>query len=302
MTLKAKAGWLDQLLTDTCPVLAVRAAKSLLKMDGLKTFLAVSRALVEHSSCRVRADIAAQLGRRGGEDVKKLLLEGLRTEHDPRVKLSMVGALNSFRSQDVVDALTNQLDSEGLTHQLHAKLLVAIGNTRHETALERITPHLETPSWASCIQAGGLVGLGLSRNPAVLEVLVGYTKPEYDGRIRAAAATALAKLGDQVESVRSAAGEALIEILRGAGFREILAAMAGLAVLKEPKALDVLSQLHSHALDGRVRRTAYEAMVGIRKGRTTEKGLETLRVKVDILTQDNAKLRSRIDRIEPFDG
>jgi HEAT repeat protein len=105
-------------------------------------------------------------------------------------------------------------------------------------------------------------------------------------------------LGDQVESVRSSAVDRLIEAVQEPGFRTQLGAIAALGVLRSPKALALLTRIHRTAPDGRTRRSAYDAMVCIREGRTTEKGLAGLRRRVEELAEENQGLRVRLDKLE----
>jgi hypothetical protein len=57
--------------------------------------------------------------------------------------------------------------------------------------------------------------------------------------------------------------------------------------------------VHRSGTDGRLRRSAYESIVQIRRGRTTEEGLAGLRRRLDELSEENARLRERVDRLEP---
>jgi hypothetical protein len=82
------------------------------------------------------------------------------------------------------------------------------------------------------------------------------------------------------------------------GFRSQLGAIAALGQLRDEKALGALGQTHRTAADGRTRRQAYEAMVRISKGRTTDEGLGSLRRRLDELAEENHKLRARVDRLE----
>ena len=254
-----------------------------------------------HPSPRVRASIASRIRKRGGDEVRELLLKALQSEGDPKVKLAITVALGSYRTDDVVQALTEQLECKDLTQPLIGQLLLALGKTRHASAIECISPYLKASSWADVIKAGALLGLGATRDPAVMDQLIHYMSPAHTARVRAAAASSIAKIGGEVEAVRAQAGEALMEMAQGKGFRDLLAAIAGLAQIRESRALDILSLIHQSAPDGRVRRAAYEAKVAIQRGRKTAQGLETLRKRVDSLAKENAKLRSRLDHVEVVD-
>ncbi|MEQ1507284.1 MAG: hypothetical protein ABMB14_33960 [Myxococcota bacterium] len=129
-------------------------------------------------------------------------------------------------------------------------------------------------------------------------MLVGYSRPVYPDRTRAAAAAALGRLGDAVDAVRRAAVDRLIEMTTEPGFRSQLAAIAALGRIRAGRAEGALSRAHRTAPDGRTRRSAYEALVQLRRGRTGAEGLTAVRRRLDALAEENVKLRERIDRLE----
>jgi len=298
ISIKAKASWLKVSLHDDCPVVSDRSGSALLKMDGAKPFQAVGIALKTHASGRVRASLAARLSKRGGEEVRALLIEALASETDSVVLQAIATGLGVFQTEDVVTALSEKLAEGGLSQPLTGQLLHALGRTRDLSAVDVLKEYLDTPSWANVIQSGALAGLGATRNAAVFETLVDYTLSRHPARVRGAAASALARLGDEVEALRSEVGEVLMALAQGSGFRDVLSAISGLARLRDHRALGFLSQLHVHARDGRVRRSAYEASVLIQRGHKTAEGLETLRGRVDSLAKQNDALRARLDRVE----
>ena len=299
LALSAPTSWLEALLYDACPVLACRAAKALLKKDGVRPFQAVLKAFRDSESTWVRVDLAAQVGKRGGDEAEVALTDALQHETEPKVALAIVSAMKPFRSERVFKALKSALENEDLTLQLRARILVGLGMTRQPEAVALIKPYLSWTSWASCVQSGALTGLSWTEDASVFELLASHTTPDHDARVRAAAARAVGTLADKNEMLRPKAAEVLLKMLTQKGFREILAAISTLASLREQSALGVLRDVHSHAADGRVRRSAYEAMVVIQRGRSVAKGLDTLRSRMDTLTKENQKLRSRIDKLVP---
>jgi hypothetical protein len=158
--------------------------------------------------------------------------------------------------------------------------------------------HLATESWADWVRQRALEGLAETEDEAVLDTLVDHTRVRHRERTRAAAAQALGHLADVVEKVRRPAVDRLLELLTEDGFRAQLAAVHALAAAGDPRAEPGLSLVHATAPDGRNRRSAYEALVRIRRGRTTEAGLTAVRRRVDELAEENAKLRERLDRLD----
>ncbi len=291
--------WLVRLLEDADPVIAVRAAAGLLEEGSAPAVDAVRDAMAKHPFWGVRCDLAGRIAERGGRSDRDAVIDLLQTDTDPRVRRAAAAALGKFRDEVAADALLGVLEEDDLpTWQLLGATLKALGNTRDPRAIEAIMPHLETESWAQTVITRSLMGLAATRDEAVLDTLLSRTTLEYDDRIRGAAAGALATLGDHVESARTPAVERLLEMIDEPGFRAQLSAINGLAKLEDPRAMGTLQRVHRSAPDGRTKRMAYEALVKIRKGRTSEEGLEGLRRAIDALREENATLRGRIDDLE----
>jgi aminopeptidase N len=297
--LSAPRGWLERLVRDDCPVLSVRAAQALLRDGSTKALDAVIGALAEHPLWQVRGAIAGELAKRGGEAVRGVLVERLRAEDDLRARKAVAAAVGAFRDAGVADALIDEVSREDLgTWHLRGAALEALGKTRDPRAVAHLRTHLDVESWAGVVAGGALRGLAETRDPSVLADLVERTRAERAPHVRAAAATALGKLGDAVPDVRDACRERLVEMLGEPGFRPQLAAIGALGTLGDDRALPALSRLHGTAADGRTRRLAYEAMHTLRKGRTSEAGLASLRARLDALAEENKGLRARIDKLE----
>ena len=253
LNLKGPRSWLEQLLLDDDPVMAVRAAGGLLKKGGAKATRAVFDALGTHPSCRVRGRLAGMIGKTGGEEAKSVLIDALTQETDPRVCRELAQALGAYRSADVADALITALEAEPETWQLQAELLASLGRTRDARAVATITPYLAQASWGSVVQNGALMGLASTRDPEVLPQLLQASQLDSEPRVRRAAALGLGLIGDHVETTREQVVERLIEMLFEPGFRPMLAAIGSLARLKHPKSVRALSQIHESASDGRAR-------------------------------------------------
>ncbi|MEZ4319683.1 MAG: M1 family aminopeptidase [Myxococcota bacterium] len=295
---KGPRAWLERLLTDADPVIAVRAAGALLEDGSAPAVAAVRDAMAAHPFWGVRSELVGRVARRGGTNDRDAVIDVLQTDTDPRVRRAAASALGGFRDADAAEALLGVLEEDITTWQLHGAALKALGSTRDARAIEALTPYLTMDSWAQTIATRALSGLASTRDPSVLEVLLDHTRTHHDDRIRGAAATALGELGDHVEAIRTTALERLVEMLNEPGFRAQLAAIGALATLGDTRATGPLSRVHRSAPDGRTRRTAYEALVQIRRGRTSEEGLAGLRRELDALREQNATLRERLDKLE----
>lgn len=298
LNVRGPEGWLVRLLSDPCPTVAVRAAKGLLDTGAPRGFDAVARALGAHPFHGVRSTLAGAIGAVGGPKARDVLLEALRREEDPRVRRAIVDALGQFRDTAVADALVELLKEELPTWHLEGAALAALGRTRDPRAREILTSRLDVDSWNRLVPQRALAGLGATEDPAVLDILLDRASADRPDRVRAAAALALGRLADAVESTRHAAVERLVEMCAEPGFRSRLAAIQALGSLRDPRGVGALDRLHRTAPDGRMRRLAYEALARVRQGRTTEEGLAPLRRRLDELAEENGKLRARIEKLE----
>jgi aminopeptidase N len=299
IAIEAPRDWLERLLHDACPVLSLRAAQALIKEGAPKSLDLVLAALAGHALWQVRGAIAGELTKVGGDRVRAALVDRLAAEDDPRVRKAIAVALGGVRGDWVADALLAEIAREDLgTWHLRAAALESLGKTRDPRAVDAIRPHLDVGGWASLVTAGALKGLAETRAPSVLGDIVELSRPDRPDHARAAAATALGRLGDLVPDLRVACRERLVEMLAEPGFRAQLGAVGALGELGDAAALGPLGALHANAADGRTRRMAYEAMYAIKQGRTTEEGLASLRAQLEALTDENRQLRSRIDKLE----
>ncbi|MBX2803066.1 MAG: M1 family metallopeptidase [Myxococcales bacterium] len=296
--LKGSDAWLERLSQDACPVLAVRACRALLTLGTPRALAAAERALTEHPFWGVRATVAGALASRGTEQAMQHVIGRLAEEEEPRALRALATAVGKWRTPEAADALIALLERGLPTWQSMGAALVALGKTRDPRAADVLRTHLDTNSWADIVRQRALEGLAATQDEAVLADLSRHTEPGHSDRARAAAAQGLAALGEvSSEAVRRTVLERLVELVREPGFRVQSATIAALGRLGDPAAIGPLQQVHASAADGRAKRTAYEAMMRIRRGRTTEEGLSTLRRRMEEVATDVSKLRSRLDRM-----
>ncbi len=292
--------WWIRCLDDEDPVLVVRAAHTLLEEDHPEGRDAVHRCLGEHPFHGVRSWIAEQLGRCGGARARRLLVERLQEESDPRVRRAIASALGAFPHPDAATALLSVIDAPLITWQLTGAALEALGKTRDPRARATLVRHLDVPSWGDTLPCRALLGLGSTRDPAVLDPLLEASRLHRSDRVRAAAAQALGRLAPHLEAepARRRVQERLIEMLQEPGFRPQLSAIQALGTCGDRDALGPLDRIHRSAPDGRTRRTAYEAALRIRQAPGERRAIETLRREMEALKEQNAKLLERLDKLE----
>ncbi len=298
ITVGAPLQWLSELAGDVSPVLAVRALRTLARKNTTASIARVARALREHPTWAVRAQAAAMLGSRRGDDARDWLIEALTVEAEPRVRVAITEALGEFREEVVASVLLRTLaQSQGKTWHEIAQLLVSLARTRDPRALRTIEPYLQVDSWSDLLRSKAAVALGHLQDEAALPVLLEASRRGSE-RCLAGVATGLGTLADAVPEVRRQARERLEELVTSHYLRVRLASLGALATVCDPASLPVLERLHRSAPDGRVRRMAWEAIHTVRAGRTSEDGLVALRERLDRLAHENGRLRERVDHLE----
>lgn len=294
--LNAPRSWLiAQLDRDPGVIGRIRAAKALAAEGSIEAVNALASAVKRDPFWGVRAEIADLLGQRGGEVATRALIEAL-TDASARVRKRAAAALGGIRRPEVVPAL--------LAHHDEASILVegevarALGRLRAPEARARCEALLGRPSWSEVLRCRAIEGLGALRDATVLPTLLGCANEDQPARARAAACSAIARLGNEVESARTDAVDRLVLLAEDANFRVQVAAINALGTLRDARGTAVLERAHASAGDGRCRRLAWEALTNIREGRTSAEGLSTLRAQVDGMSDENKRLRDRLDRIE----
>jgi aminopeptidase N len=303
LSLKGPEAWLAALTKDPCPVLALRAGKGLLADGSRKGREAVAAAVSAHPFHAVRGGLAKELVLHLGPDEAVGFLTARTTaEAEPRALRMLATALGTFRSTSAgpaaADALLALLARPLATWQLEGAALAALGSTRDPRGIAVLRAALQRDSWADHVRSRAIEGLAETEDPSAFDDLVACTRSRFPDRTRAAAATALARLTEAHPDLRRRGVERLIEIVQEPGFRTQNLALTALGRLRDERAAAVLGRAHRTAPDGRTRRTAYEALAALRKGRTGDESVAKLQRRLDELSEENARLRGRVDRLE----
>lgn len=296
ITVKApRSQLLAQLAHDPGVIGRIRAAKALKQEGSVQAVDALAQALAADPFWGVRADVADLLGEIGGERATAALIGGL-ADASARVRKRVATALGGVRRPDAVAALVAHVADSSIL--VEGEVARALGRQRAPEARARCEALLPRTSWGEVLRCRAIEGLGFLRDEAVLPLLLTWSAPTAPTRARAAACSALARLGDEVDATRTRVVEHLITLAEDPAFRVQVAAINALGTLRDPRASATLQRLHAAAGDGRCRRLAYEALTSIREGRTTAEGLATLRTRLDAMADENRRLRDRVELIE----
>ncbi|GAB4327114.1 MAG: M1 family aminopeptidase [Dehalococcoidia bacterium] len=273
------------------------AAASLGKKGGPEAVGALERAVREDRFWGVRAAAAEALGTIRTTAARDALLRCLDVrEH--KARRAVVAALGQFRGdKEVFDALA-PLARRDDSYFVEAEANRSIGKLRVDAAFETIASNIDRPSYREVVRAGCLDGLVELRDERAFDLIPLSARYGAPQATRAAAVTALAKLGAFFQERKRPVAEQIAEFLDDPDFRVRIAAMNGLKTLEDPSWAPRLDAMARRELDGRGIRVAREAAAALRKGTQQSEEVKRLRDDLESLRSDNARLRERLEKLE----
>lgn len=281
---------------DPSPVARIRAARALGKDDARAAHVALAAAMRAEPFWGVAVEIATVLGDARSNWARDALLAALGHSH-PKVRRAVADALGTYREADVASALLARRTDA--SYFVVASALTALGKTRDDRAFDALIGALGEPTWNETVAAGAARGLAELADARALEALVAASRPDRPEPLRRAAVGALARLGTLVDTVRTAAADALERALDDPSYLVRLSTYAACETLADARLLPVLDRLATSEGDGRLRRDAAEAAVRIRIAAKTPPELVRLREEVDRLRDDLNRLRDRAQPTVP---
>ena len=148
------------------------------------------------------------------------------------------------------------------------------------------------------IRTGALQGLAELKDERALPIALEWAKRGRSNPLRGTATLALGRIGQLSDRAKDAAYDRLVELLQDEWLRVRINACNALADLKDAKAIAELSRAVDRDLDGRVIRTAREAIARLRDGANKSDEVKKLRADLDKMIEDNRKLTDRLDKLE----
>ena len=298
ISISAPESWLQALSRDPDPVLALRAARALMGLGTLRAQGIVREALASHPFYGLRGALAAEIASPGTETACEVLVAALKRETDPRARKDIAAALGAFRRKEAADALLELLTEPTKSWHLRGAALLSLGQTRDPRARDILVAELSRDSWSDWLRQQALKGLAELKDPSLMPLLLENTGPSGSDKRRAAAATAIGALAGEHRDLRKAAVDCLSKLAQSGPFPAQMAAIAALGGLQDPAALPALGIVHRTAPDGRTRRAAFEASAKITRGKGSDEAIAALRQRLDALSEENTKLKQRIERLE----
>jgi len=271
----------------------IDAARGLAKHTSADSIAALKKALMEDRFWGVQVNAARALGEIRTADALDALIECAAVKH-PKARRGVAEALGSYKNPRAAKALTILLVSDE-SYYVSSTAASSLGKTRQPEGFDTLVKALGRDSHMEVIRGGALNGLSEFKGDLqkkARQIATEWTEYGRPARAREAAISALGKLGmDDRDTL-----DRLTDLLDDRWYRARLYAVHALTDLKEPDAIGPIQRLANKERDGRVIRSAREAVTAIRSGRKDE----TTKIRDDFskLEDENRKLRERLDKIE----
>ncbi|NOY24991.1 MAG: hypothetical protein GXP62_03875, partial [Oligoflexia bacterium] len=320
ISVDAPRAWLaSSLVADGGIVGRIRAARGLARDGSPVAIRTLCEALEGDAFWGLKVELAALLGKHGGPEARSALLAALG-DPLPRVRRAAVDAVAGLRHPDVVAALVAIGRDGDDSYLVEGAALAALGGVVaqadiHDPALDPsqgsawaddgvqpdaivalLRDALGRDSWTDVLCQRALEGLSRTRRASVLDALVEHTGARFSERVQAAAVAGLGRLAEAVSETRRPAVDRLVELARAGSWRVRYFALSALGVARDPRAMGVLNEIHDTALEGRLRRTAWESSQ--RLSQTSTDPVGNLRAELEKLREEGRQLRTRLDVLE----
>ncbi|MEX0762805.1 MAG: M1 family aminopeptidase [Dehalococcoidia bacterium] len=294
---KSKDLLIYQLENDSDVVGRVEAAQGLAKQTSPDAIEALKKAVNGDTFWGVQVTAARALGDIRTEAARDALIESAGVEH-PKARRGVAEALGNFKDERAADALSDLIRDDP-SYYVASTAAASLGKTKADKAYGVLLGALDRDSHMEAIRAGALSGLAelrtTDRSDEAREVASGWSEYGRPQRAREAAVAALGRLSDEKDD-RSV--EHLVDLLDDRWYRVRLYAVGALQRLKAPAAIPALQRLVDRELDGRIIRSAREAIKGIREGKSAPDDVNKLRDDLSKLEDENRGLKERLEKLE----
>jgi aminopeptidase N len=287
-----------QLASDPNVIERVRAAQGLGKLATPGARAALGEAVLSDPFWGVQAEAAKAIGSMKTAAARDMLI-GLLTVPHPKARRAVVEALGEFRGDErAADALLPVLQQGDASYFVEGEAAKSLGRIRSNRAYDALVAALEKDAWNDTIRVRALEGMGELKDDRAVPLALTWTVAGRSIPARAAAITALEKLGKDKDDVF----DRLVDLLDDPHLRITTRAIGALRALKAEKAVPALELLAARHLDGRVIRLSREAVRALREGKDTQDDLAKLRDRLDALEKENRELKDRVVALEAGTG
>jgi len=262
---KTEALWLRQLTDDKHVVGRIDAARALGASGSPAAVRALSKALFAEKFWAVQGEIALALGKIRTPEAVDVLFEGLERVENPKARRMLIAALGDSKDPRVPSRLLESSRREA-SYFAETESLRALGKSGDPAVRDRLDEALAQDSWNDILRVGALEAMAALKPEDALRVLTRYTAWGHAQGTRMAAIRGLAHLGAGRDDVQNT----LIGMTQDRYLLTQLAAVRALSQVGDERAVPALKKLTTGDLDGRLKRTAEEAVAKIQKGFESE--------------------------------
>jgi aminopeptidase N len=258
---KSEVFWIRQLTEDPHVMGRVQAAQALGRSENPAVVQILGKALFKEPFWAVQGEILLALAslRRGGASEILAQAEG-RIKH-PKARRFLMKAFGMVREGGIQERLRSTCRQEP-SYFVEAQALKALGFVGDPWLLSVFPELMKQESWNDILRCGALEALTSLRPPRLINILKKYTEWGYDQNLRMTAIRCLAQVGVGQEEVR----KALLKLLSDSYLLVQLSAVQALSQVGDERAVAGLEKLTKGHLDGRLKRSAEEAIQKIKKG------------------------------------
>ncbi len=277
----------------------IDAAKELAKLATQEAVDALKQAVLKDKFWGVQSEAARALGGIRSEIARDALLACVTVKH-PKARRGVVAGLGQFRHDETVAAALESILRKGdPSYYVEANAAQSLGQTRSPRAFDVLAKvAMKKESQNDAIRAQALLGFADLKDERALPIALEWTKRGKSNPVRGAATIVLGRLGQLSDKAKDQAYDRLVELLADDWLRVRLNAIAALVELKQTKAIAELERARSRDLDGRVIRSAREAIQRLREGADKGQEVKNLRDDVEKLQEENRTLKDRLAKIE----
>ncbi len=281
-----------QLQNDEDVIGRIDAAQGLGKETSPEAIEALGKAVNEDAFWAVRVAAARALGEIRTDAALDALVSGAETDH-PKARRGVAEALGKFKRLLAASTLTTMLDSDE-SYYVAATAASSLGQTKSDRAHAKLVSTLDRDSHMDVIRSGALQGLAELKTKESREVISRWTEYGLPQRARESAVAALGRAGEDHKPTF----ELLSDLLDDPWYRTRLGAAGALRRLTADTALPALQRMVDRELDGRVVRTARQAISAIRAGKNAPDDVKKLRSDLEKLEETNRGLTERLEKLE----
>jgi aminopeptidase N len=304
-----------QLAHDADTLGRIEAANALGDEGDDESVAALKQCLFNDAFWGVRAAAATALGTIGNEATQTILLQAL-AELDAmqysRVRSAIATALGQFAApqqamlaQRSAQALGDLLEKgDAASYVVESAAAGALGKTRAKGSVDQLLKVVDRPSWNHLVQRGIFSGLGAAGEDRVVDIIATYlTDTGQNPHMRIAAAIGMWTVGRNrhlySEEARQRAVTALCYAVEHDVWDPIrIFSPVALLFFGEKRAIGVLDRAVVHELNTRAQRSMRVAAHVLRTDNVPDEQFKQLRSDLDLVREENRKLKEQLGVIE----